>query len=192
MSLVPAFDIGIWNAWILTLVLYAAAFVPLSINNEKAEKRMAEEPAGSEQNKTARIVHIITHVMIMPLTLIYSIFLPLQLGSWWFFTGLVIYLLGLVLVLMSSILFSTAPLDEPISKGVYAISRHPSYVGFFLAYAGIGISCASWVYLSFAVVWMISWNFGVEEEERILLDKYGDTYRTYLDRTPKWIGFPKI
>lgn len=191
MSFLPAFDIGIWNAWILTLVLYAAAFVPPSINNEKAEKRMAGEPEASEQDKTARRVYIITHLIIMPLTLIYSIFLPLQTGTWWFYSGLVIYILGLVMVLMSSIAFSTAPLDEPLSKGVYAISRHPSYAGFFLAYAGIGIACASWIYLLFAFVWIISWYFGVTEEERILLERYGDTYRTYMERTPKWIGFPK-
>ena len=42
MSLVPAFEIGIWNAWILSVILYAAPFVPLSINNEKVEKRGSE------------------------------------------------------------------------------------------------------------------------------------------------------
>jgi protein-S-isoprenylcysteine O-methyltransferase Ste14 len=191
MSLVPAFEIGIWNAWILSLVLYAAAFVPLAMNNEKVEKRMEGEPEGSEQNKVTRVVYIITHVIIMPFTLIYSIFLPLQLGTWLFYFGLLIYLLGLVMALMVSISFSSAPLGEPLSKGVYAISRHPQYLGFFLAYAGIGIACASWVFLLCALVWIVSWQFGIVEEERILLEKYGDAYRQYMNRTPRWIGFSK-
>ena len=52
MPLIPAFEIGIWNAWILSILLYAAAFVPLSMNNEKAEKRMEGEPTGSEQKRS--------------------------------------------------------------------------------------------------------------------------------------------
>ena len=191
MPLIPAFEIGIWNAWILSIILYAAAFVPLAMNNEKAEKRMEGEPTGSEQKKVARIVTVITHIIIMPFTLLYSIFLPLQLGTWWFYFGLLIYLLGLVMELMVSISFSSAPLGEPLSKGVYTISRHPMYLGFFLAYAGIGLACASWVFLLCALVWIVSWHFGVVEEEHILLERYGDAYRQYMDRTPRWIGFSK-
>lgn len=192
MSLVPVFEIGIWNAWILTVVLYAAAFVPLSMNSEIAEKRMEGEPKGSKQSKVARIVHVITHVIIMPFTFLYSIFLPLQLGTWWFYAGLLSYLLGLVTVLLVSISFSSAPLDEPLSQGIYAISRHPQYLGFFLAFAGIGIACASWVFLLCALVWIVAWRFGVVEEERILSEKYGESYRRYMDRTPRWIGFSNI
>lgn len=191
MSLVPAFEIGFWNAWILCILLYAAVFVPLSMNSEIVEKRMEGEPKGSDQKKSTRIVHAITHVIIMPFTLIYSIFLPLQFGTWWFYAGLLIYLFGLFMVLMVSISFSSAPLDEPMSKGVYRISRHPQYFGYFLAYAGIGIACASWVFLLCALVWIGSWQFGIEEEERVLLEKYGDAYWKYMNRTPRWIGIAK-
>ncbi len=173
------------------VLLFAAGFVPLYIDNEKVEKRVEGEPTGSELKKTTKIAHVITHIIIMPFTLIYSIFLPLKLGTLWFFAGLPICLLAIVMVLMSSISFSTAPLGEPISKGVYAISRHPGYLGGFLGFAGIGIACASWVFLLCALVWIVSWHFGVVEEERILLEKYGDAYREYMKRTPRWIGMPK-
>ena len=191
MSLIPAFEIGLWNAWIFMVLLFAAGFVPLYIDNEKTEKRVEGEPTGSELNKTLKIAHVITHILILPFTLIYSIFLPLKLGTFWFYVGLPIYLLGLVMALMFSISFATAPLGEPISKGVFAISRHPSYFGFFLGLVGIGIACASWVFLLCALVWIVSWHFGVVEEEHILLEKYGDAYREYMNRTPRWIGLPK-
>ena len=191
MSLVPAFDIGIWNAWILTVILHAAGFIPLTIDSQKADKRMEMEPKGSKLRKETRIAQIITHVIIMPFTFLYSIFLPLKLGTWWLYVGLLIYLLGLVLVLMSSIEFANAPLGEPLTKGAYAVSRNPMYFGTFIAYAGIGIACASWVFLFCALVWIVSWHFGVVEEEELLLAKYGDAYRQYMDRTPRWIGLPK-
>jgi protein-S-isoprenylcysteine O-methyltransferase Ste14 len=191
MSIVPAFELRIWNAWIFMVIFYAAAFVPLGIYNEKAEKRMEGDPTGDDQKKVTKIVNAITHMVIMPLTLIYSIFLPLQLGTWWFYVGLVIYLLGLIMVLLFSISFGTASLDKPISTGVYAVSRNPSYFAFFLAYLGTGIACASWIFILLALVWIVSWHFGVAEEEYILLEKYGDAYQKYMDQTPRWIGLPK-
>jgi protein-S-isoprenylcysteine O-methyltransferase Ste14 len=191
MSWSPAFEIGLWNAWILMVLLLAAGTLPLYIDNEKTKKRCEGEPTWSELTKTAKIVFVITHIMILPFTLIYSIFLPLKLGTLWFFAGLPIYLLAIVMSLMYSTSFSTAPLSEPMSKGVYAISRHPAYFGLFLGYIGIGIACVSWVFLLCALVWIVSWHFGVVEEERILLEKYGDAYREYMNRTPIWIGIPK-
>ncbi len=191
MYLVPNFEIGLCNAWIFIIILYAFVFVPLGIYSKKVEKRMEGEPSGDEQKKVTRIANVITHVIIMPLTLILGIFVPIESGAWWFYAGLIVYLLGLVMVLLYSISWATAPLGEPLSKGVYAISRHPSYFGFFLAYLGTGIACASWIFLLCALIWIVSWHFAVGEEERILLEKYGDAYQQYMDRTPRWIGFPK-
>jgi len=192
MSWSPAFDIGLGNAWIfMVLFLAATTVLPLLIDKEKMEKRAEGEPTWSELNKTAKIVFVITHILIMPFTFIYSIFLPLKLGTLWFFAGLPICLLALVMGLMFGISFATAPLGEPMSKGIYAILRHPGYFSFFLMCVGIGIACASWVFLLCALVWIVSWHFGVVEEEHILLEKYGDAYREYMNRTPRWIGMPK-
>ena len=192
MSWVPAFKIGVWNAWIFMVLLLAPITVfPILIDKEKMEKRMEGEPTWSEQSKNTKIVLVITHMMIMPFTFIYSIFLPLKLGTVWFFVGLPICLLALVMSIMFTISFITAPLGEPISKGVYAISRHPAYFGYFLMCIGIGIACTSWVFLLCALVWIVAWHFGVAEEEHILLNKYGDEYREYMKRTPRWMGFPK-
>ena len=191
MSIVPALQFGLWNAWIFMVLLYAAAFVPLIIGNQKVEKRMAGEPTGSELTRVTKITNIITHLVIMPFTMIFSILLPLKLGTWWFYAGLLIYLLGLIFVLLYSISFATAPLGEPICTGIYAISRHPQYLGFFLAYAGTALACTSWIFLLCALVWIVAWGFGVGEEEKILLEKYGEPYQQYMNRTPRWIGFPK-
>jgi protein-S-isoprenylcysteine O-methyltransferase Ste14 len=138
MSFIPAFEIGLWNAWIFMILFLAASMGFLFIDHEKSVKRGEGEPPWSELSTTAKIVFVITHMMIMPFTLVYSIFLPLKLGTLWFYVGLPIYLLALAIGIMFSISFATAPLDEPMSKGIFAISRHPGYFGFFLACVGIG------------------------------------------------------
>jgi protein-S-isoprenylcysteine O-methyltransferase Ste14 len=191
MSLTPAFQIGLWNAWIPIVLLLAAAFVPLYIDNQRVEKRSEGDPKWSELSRTGKIAIVTTHLMIMPFTFFYSILVPLKLGTYWFVAGLPIYLLGLVFVLMMTITFSTAPLGEPLTKGIYAISRHPGYFGYFLALAGIGVACASWVFLLCALVWIVTWHFGVMEEESAMVERYGNAYGEYIERTPRWIGYPR-
>jgi len=191
MSLVPEFKLGLWNAWIITVLFYVAALTPLQIGKKKANKRIEGEPAFRELSKTHKIATLITHAVIIPFTVVYSIFLPLKLGTAWFYVGLPICFLGIVMSSMAYISLATAPTDEPITKGVYSISRNPGYFGQFLMYIGVGVACASWVFLLCAVVWIISWDIGLVGEERILLEKYGNAYREYMNRTPRWMGIPK-
>jgi protein-S-isoprenylcysteine O-methyltransferase Ste14 len=57
-------------------------------------------------------------------------------------------------------------------------------------YLGIGIACASWVVLLCAVLWIVIWSILAPHEEMLLIEKYGDSYREYLNRTPRWLGIP--
>ena len=56
---------------------------------------------------------------------------------------------------------------------------------------GMGIAGASWLFLLFAMIWIIVSDRGAVAEERFCLEKYGDTYREYMNRTPRWIGIPE-
>jgi len=48
MSWLPAFDIGLWNAWIfMVLFLAVTTVLPLLIDKEKMEKRAEGEPTWS-------------------------------------------------------------------------------------------------------------------------------------------------
>ena len=130
----------------------------------------------------------------MPLWLLataYSIFLPFKLGTIWFATGLIIFLLGLIVNTIASVNFATTPMNEPVTRGVYRYSRHPIYVALFLIYLSVSIASASWVFLLFTVLLVVQVSFSATEEERYCLWKYGDAYREYMNRTPRWIGIPK-
>jgi protein-S-isoprenylcysteine O-methyltransferase Ste14 len=191
MSLIPAFDIGLWNAWILMLLMFLT-YVPGQLINKEAMNKVNEGWAAEQWSRTERLLANLTHVVIIPLTIIYSVFLPLKLGTVWLYVGIPIYFIGLIMNLMVGINIATTPFDkEPITKGVYRYSRHPAYFGGFLIYLGIGIACASWVFLLLAVAWIVMWQIAVPAEERSLLKKYGDSYRQYMSKTPRWLGIPK-
>jgi len=117
--------------------------------------------------------------------------LPLKLGTVWFFAGFLIYLLGAIIETMAMLDFFTTAVDKPVTKGVYCFSRNPMYFGMFLIFGGTGIACVSWVFLLLTAVFIILFHIGVVSEERSCLQKYGNAYREYMNRTPRWIGIPK-
>jgi protein-S-isoprenylcysteine O-methyltransferase Ste14 len=191
MSLTPAFEIGIWNAWIFWVLQFLSMIIPNFFMSEEAKIRTKRAPQFVPFNKKERILALSTHVAIMPFSIIYSIFLPLKIGTAWFYIGLVIFILALVMSLMTIIGFAITPVDKPVTGGIYRISRHPIYLSGFLLNLSIGIACASWVVLLCAILWIVLWHMVVPTEERFLAEKYGDAYREYMNRTPRWIGTPK-
>ena len=192
MQLMPAFEMGIWNAWILQVIFYLSMFLPnIFLDKEEKEKskRMSQFPPF---NKKEKILAFSTHVIIMPAVLVYSIFLPLKLGTPWLYSGLLIFAAALALSITALFNIAAASADKPVMEGAYKISRHPMYVSGFLMFAGVGIACASWVVLLLALVWIVFWRITVPAEEKFLIEAYGDSYRDYMNRTPRWIGIPKF
>ena len=130
--------------------------------------------------------------MVWLLGVIYSIFLPFQLGTIWFYVGFPISMVGLIAYTEVIVRFTTTPIDrEPLAKGLYRYSRHPTYITQLVMFIGVGIASASWVFLLFSIAYTIL-SFAIAiPEERFCLEKYGDVYRQYMNRTPRWIGIPR-
>ena len=188
MSLVPAFEIGIWNAWI-----FMSSFLLQWLAVILAGKNVAERsghPADMKKSKTEKKAGIIGNT-IWFLATVYSIFLPLQLGTPWFYIGLAIFLIGLGVLTTATINFATAPFDKPITQGIYRYSRHPMYVAMFLIYLGVSIASASWVFSLLGIANIFWMRTEVLVEERYCLERYSDAYREYMNKTPRWIGIPK-
>ena len=129
--------------------------------------------------------------LIYYLALIYSIFLPLRLGTTWFYIGLPICLSGLIMYTIVTVNFATTPLDEPVTKGLYRYSRNPQYLTEFLMLIGVSIASTSWIFLLFSIVYEISLLSFASAEEHFCLEKYGDAYREYMNKTPRYIGMPR-
>jgi protein-S-isoprenylcysteine O-methyltransferase Ste14 len=190
MELVPDLSIGLWNAWIIMVIALCAAFLPFVFGGEVAERRMEGESESSDRPARFRVGVVVTHGILMPFTLVYSIFVPMALGTAWLYAGLIVSGLAIAMALAASIAFSTAPLDRPLTTGVYAVSRHPMYVSQAMVYAGVGLAGTSWVFLVCAVIAIVAYAGVATIEEGGMSDKYGTAYREYMQRTPRWIGLP--
>jgi len=188
MSLIPAFEIGLWNAWIFMIWLLIVFFlIPLNVVPKGREEG---SDFTAEFSKTQKYVFRSSHIIYL-LSIIYSIFVPLRLGTAWFYAGLPVYLLGLIAYAMVWGGFATTPPDKPVTTGIYRYSRNPMALSQVLIYLGVGIAAASWVFILLSVLYMFAQLLWVDAEERHCLKHYGDAYREYMNRTPRWLGLPK-
>lgn len=188
MSWVPAFDIGIWNAW-LFMIIYplqwlAVLVVPIHI----AERtNHAPEIIVTRQD---RIMAFFTQGLWIGATL-YSIFVPFQIGTPWLWIGLTFFIVGFLVLILASVAVAGTPADKPFTSGVYLFSRHPIYLSMILIYLGVSIAAASWLFFLITVMTFFLQQYQARKEETYCSEKFGNIYRAYLGRTPRWIGIPR-
>jgi len=187
MSITPVFELGLWNAWIFMLLVLLP--LPLVVLFRKGVFKKTASIHASIPTETENKIFIFSKIIMLSV-FIYSIFLPLQLGMIWFSIGLPIYLLGLILQTIAWVNVATSPVDKPITKGLYRYSRHPMYVTLPLIFIGTGIASASWLFLLLSIMLVITHFYNAITEERECLKAYGNAYREYMNRTPRWIGIP--
>jgi len=189
MSLVPAFQIGVWNAWIFMIWPWVDMLAVRLVGSD-VYRRASGLPSEMKTSRQYRVVSYVSMV-VDTMAVAYSIFLPLKLGTGWFYAGLAIFLTGLAVLAVATVNFARTPMDVPITRGLYHYSRHPMYLASLLIYFSVGIASASWVFLLIFVVQSASIRIAAIKEERFCLEKYGEAYREYIDKTSRWLGPPK-
>ena len=193
MSFIPAFEIGIWNLWIFMVAWVFFHVVPFDwpifrYDIKAMFKKAAASPPYNKSEKTINNLGTVVWVILF----IYSIFLPLPLRTPSLYTGIALFVVGLMIVEIAKIPWVKTAINEPVITGLYHYSRHPTYIGVFVQYLGIGIAAASGLFLLLIVVQIALSATVVPAEERFCLEKYGNAYRDYTNRTPRWIGIPPI
>ena len=189
VSLMPEFELGFWNAWIFVLsflLMFAVWEVLNRLRRQKVSSRPDKPPFNANEQRLYGISQLIFWASV-----VYSVFLPLKLGTAWFSVGFLVYLFGMLFTIVAGTSLDKTPMDRPATEGLYRFSRNPIYLGTFLIFIGIGIACASWLFLLLIAVFIVLYDVLIAPEERWCLEKYGDEYLEYRNRTPKWIGIPK-
>jgi len=187
MSWIPDFEIGIWNAWIFIIWLI---IIPVSSTFIIKQKEVLKRLSTSAPMKFEKTSNILSMVVLI-VGFIYSIFLPLQLNTLWFYLGVIIFLFGFIFEVTALRTLRDAKLDRPFTNGPYRYSRHPVYFGFFLIYVSVSIMSLSWIFLVITIIHAVHLLIVVPAEECYCLKTYGKEYQDYMERTPRCIGLPK-
>src|SRR4030066_446321 len=185
MSLVPEFELGLWNAWIFMVPSLLLMLFSLRLFIGK------RAPATGMRLSKTKLSFCLFSKFIYFAAVIYSVFLPLKLGTIWFYAGLPITLIGLVGSMMTVVSWVNTPAGKIVSRGIYRFSRHPIYVTEVLLLFGVSMASASWVFLLFPIIVGVGAVYFIKIEEAQCIGHYGNAYREYMNRTPRWIGIPK-
>ena len=111
--------------------------------------------------------------------------------------GLALMALGAAIAVSCVLLFvftgdgTPAPFDAPrkfVAAGAYRVSRNPMYVGLLLLLSGLGLWWRSMAVLLLVVaVALLVEGLVVGWEEPHLRAQFGDSYRSYCARVPRWV-----
>ncbi|PVX23971.1 MAG: hypothetical protein CW691_09265 [Candidatus Bathyarchaeum sp.] len=183
LSFMPIFELGLWNAWILIIPILIISFSDMRVTSIRESGKAGDFQLTRKENR-------FTYAVFLPMVVSwgYAVFLPLQVGTIWLYSGLIIYLFGVVFTIVAIRNFATSPKDKVITTGLYSFTRNPTYIGMLLMQTGLGIACSSWLYILLTVALMILLNANLSAEERYCLHMYGDDYQKYKNNTPRWIG----
>jgi len=188
MSLIPAFEIGVWNAWLFMIIFPLQWLWVLVVPKHIAER--TSHPADFKQDRRGKVMGRVTETFWIGATL-YSIFLPLDIGTAWFYVGLGAFVIGVTILVFATLSVARTAAGKPFTVGIYRFSRHPMYLSMILVYAGVSIAAASWLFLLITVTTFFLLRFQMMQEEGYCCEKFGHAYSEYMNRTPRWIGIPR-
>ena len=76
-----------------------------------------------------------------------------------------------------------------VERGPYRLVRHPGYIGSILVWVGSRLAVNWLVAAATALVLLPVYAYRISAEEQMLVDHFGDAYRTYRARTWRLVPF---
>jgi protein-S-isoprenylcysteine O-methyltransferase Ste14 len=112
-----------------------------------------------------------------------------------FFLAVVFMVIGLLMVAFSMPFLGRRSFGVEVGglrkNGLYRYSRNPQLVGGFIFIVGYAMLWPSWIGMLWASMWVIIAHLMVRGEEAHLESVFGEEYRDYCERTPRYLGLPK-
>jgi protein-S-isoprenylcysteine O-methyltransferase Ste14 len=185
MEIIPVLKIGWLNGWILLAFEFLVEGSLMLVFPKDVVSRLFDRSGWSEEQR----VLLIAGKLFSVACLVFIILTPLKISSSEFILGLILYGIGLAGFVAALLTFKVTPLNQPVTKGLYRLSRHPQVVSSFLIILGICVAIGSWEALFLLVMSRLFQHFGILAEEKACLKAYGEPYRAYLERVPRYFLF---
>lgn len=167
-----------------------------------------------EQSKRVRLPHWISPIFLTVLFLLVHVAAPWGLSllsarhGWvdgrpgtWNLLALILVVAGIACTLWMMALHFLAspgsfleltPTQKLLTPGPYAFSRNPMYLFELAFWFGWALFYGSIAVLIGFLLWFAMFNFVIVPfEERDLEARFGEAYRAYKARVPRWLGLPQ-
>jgi protein-S-isoprenylcysteine O-methyltransferase Ste14 len=171
------------NAFLTIIPLIIIRYGLLGVISKESLNRASFFAPLIGREKIALWGYQITNILM----LLYLLLLKIRTDSNWFYMGLFIYSLGIVLYAVSIISYSRPRMNGINSNGLYRISRNPMYVSYFIYFLGCVLLTHSWVLLVILIAFQISVHWIILSEERWCIKQFGEQYLKYMNKVRRYI-----
>jgi len=185
MEWMPDLRIGWLNGWIPLGLLALTDGILFLVFPKEVVARLFDRSGWTQRQVVFTVIGKLCALGCLALL----IFTPLKIGSAVFVIGTVVVALGLIGLAKALFDFRNTPANEPVTSGMYRISRHPQIVMSSVVLLGACIAIGSWPAVLMLAAARVLSHFGILAEEEVCLKQYGDSYRVYMERVPRYFVF---
>lgn len=172
------------NGFLLLIPFLFIRFVLLFFLNKKAIQRAAHFAPLQGKEKAAYYIYQVSNIGL----LLYPIFLTVKVDfSWQFYLGLICYILGLCLCVITMVCFSSPDSTGLNINGIYKFSRNPMYIAYFICFVGMALLTQSLILSGLILVFQISAHWIILAEERWCIEKFGIAYKQYMENVRRYL-----
>ena len=187
MNIFSEYSLGFFNLWLL-MVFYPLPILLTIILRKRIFQ--STTPRFSRSRSSREYYLFVISKILMLVYFLYAILIPIHYDTSISLIGLIIYIIGFAYYSAAWITIAKSEKGELFTNGPYQYSRHPIYISSVILFIGAGLISQSWFFLGFSIVVGISHMHNALAEEQICLEVFGDDYRYYMARTPRWLGRP--
>ena len=185
MEFLPDSRLGWLNGWLLLALLVLTDGTLFLAFRKNDVTRLFDRSGWTKR----QIVITVIGKLLALATVLMIIFTPLKLGSYAFIVGTVLVGVGLIGLVKALLDFRNTPPDRPVTQGIYRVTRHPQNLASSLVILGCTIAIGSWLALILFVVARVFLHANLVAEEDVCLREYGEAYRDYMKRVPRYLFF---
>jgi protein-S-isoprenylcysteine O-methyltransferase Ste14 len=185
MEFFPELNFGWLNGWLVIVLLGLTDGILFLAFPKEVVRRLWDRSGWSPKQTAFTIAGKLSALVCLALLT----FTPIKIGKPICLVGVTLTVLGLVGLIKALFDFKNTPLDKPVTRGLYRISRHPQIVMSSLVILGGCIMIGSWVAVTLWFIARLLEHFGVLAEEEACLKQYGESYRLYLEQVPRYFVF---
>ncbi len=182
MELFPELRFGLYNGWIFFVFYLAVFIVVMSTCSKKVRTRLYDRKGWTKTQITFTVVG----KMFSFVNIVMILSARLKMGTDAFMIGVTLYSVGLTGLVVAVINYRDSPLGEPITTGVYKISRNPQMIALYTLFAGMILVIGSWINLIFLGISITCSHFSILGEEKRLTEQYGGSYLEYKRKVPRY------
>ena len=187
MRILPELRIGILNGWIPLMLYLIGLVLSVSLYSRESRLWLFNNPKG--ERKRVFVLIRLGGQLAMTAYIVLMVMTPLNIYNPIFLVGAVVYSIGYIFEMSALYYFGITPIDQPVVGGPYRVSRNPQWLGLYLVLLGSAIATGAWLYIGTVVIVGFIYHIQILDEEAACIRKYGEDYRGYMKRIPRYFLF---